>query len=204
MTESRQRIVAIGEVMVELARHNDGRYGLGFGGDTFNTAVYLARAGVPVAYATALGDDPYSDGVLALAAAEGVASDLVIRVPGRMPGLYLIETDSSGERHFHYWRDASPARDMFELPQWGEVAEKLLCAFDTMKGCGSRSRSRATAWINGSGTWGSCSTYARMRACSQIRLMIRGIPRLARWTAATASSEKMRSDDPPISRRWAI
>jgi 2-dehydro-3-deoxygluconokinase len=128
MAENTQRIVAVGEVMVELARHNDGRYALSFGGDTFNTAVYLARAGVPVAYATALGDDPYSDGVLALAAAEGVASDLVVRAPGRIPGLYLIETDSSGERHFHYWRDASPARDLFELPQWPDVAEKLLDA----------------------------------------------------------------------------
>src|SRR5215510_11827212 len=67
MTENRQRIVAVGEVMVELARGHDGRYALSFGGDTFNTAVYLARAGVPVAYATALGDDPYSDGVLAMA-----------------------------------------------------------------------------------------------------------------------------------------
>jgi 2-dehydro-3-deoxygluconokinase len=128
MAESTHRIVAVGEVMIELARQNDGRYAFGFGGDTFNTAVYLARAGVPVAYATALGDDSYSDGVLAMASAEGVASDLVIRVPGRMPGLYLIETDPSGERHFHYWRDTSPAHDLFELPQWAEVAEKLLDA----------------------------------------------------------------------------
>jgi 2-dehydro-3-deoxygluconokinase len=114
--------------MVELTRGDDGRYSLGYGGDTFNTAVYLARAGVPVAYATALGDDPYSDGVLALATAEGIASDLVTRVPGRMPGLYLIETDSAGERSFHYWRDVSPARDLFELPDWARLAESLLTA----------------------------------------------------------------------------
>ena len=31
-----------------------------FGGDTFNTAVYLARAGVEVAYATALGDTDWN------------------------------------------------------------------------------------------------------------------------------------------------
>jgi 2-dehydro-3-deoxygluconokinase len=122
------RVVAIGEVMVELARGNDGRYSLAYGGDTFNTAVYLARAGVAVAYATALGDDPYSDGAMSLAAAEGVASDLVMRVAGRMPGLYLIETDSAGERHFHYWRENSPARELFELPDWGRIAESLLRA----------------------------------------------------------------------------
>src|SRR5919197_114849 len=104
-----RRLVAIGEVMVELTRGPDGRYSLAYGGDTFNTAVYLARAGVAVAYATALGDDPYSDGAMSLAAAEGVATDLVMRVSGRMPSLYLIETDSAGERHFHYWRETSPA-----------------------------------------------------------------------------------------------
>ena len=55
------RVICVGEVMVELSRGADNRYGLSFGGDTFNTAVYLARAGIPAAYATAMGDDPYSD-----------------------------------------------------------------------------------------------------------------------------------------------
>jgi 2-dehydro-3-deoxygluconokinase len=128
MSESMPRIVAVGEVMIELARGSDGRYGLAFGGDTFNTAVYLARAGADAGYATALGDDPYSAGIMALATAEGVATDLIVRIVGRTPGLYLIDTDAAGERRFHYWRDNSPARDLFELPQWAAVAEGLLAA----------------------------------------------------------------------------
>jgi 2-dehydro-3-deoxygluconokinase len=128
MAGNTRRVVAIGEVMVELTRGADGRYSLAYGGDTFNTAVYLARAGIRVVYASALGDDRYSDGALALATAEGVASDLVIRVPGRMPGLYIVETDPDGERHFYYWRDNSPARELFELPEWGRIAESLLAA----------------------------------------------------------------------------
>ena len=124
----KQRIVCVGEVMVELAHGSDGRYGLAYGGDTFNTAVYLARAGGGVAYATALGDDPYSDGIVSLAAAEGVGTDLILRVPGRMPGLYLIETDANGERRFYYWRETSPARELFELPQWSAIADGLLAA----------------------------------------------------------------------------
>jgi 2-dehydro-3-deoxygluconokinase len=51
-----------------------------------------------------------------------------VRVAGRMPGLYLIETDPGGERRFHYWRDTSPARELFELPQWSAVADGLLAA----------------------------------------------------------------------------
>src|SRR3981081_1103070 len=99
------RVVAVGEVLVELARGGDGRFGVGCGGDTFNTAVYLARAGAEVAFATALGDDPYSDRILALAAAENVARDLVLRAPGRKPGLYLADNAASGRRRHSGWHD---------------------------------------------------------------------------------------------------
>lgn len=128
MSDKKPGVVCVGEVMIELSRGNEGRYGQAFGGDTFNTAVYLARAGVPAAYATAMGDDPYSDALVALATAEGVHTDLILRVPGRMPGLYMIETDAKGERKFYYWRETSPARELFELPGWAEVAETLLSA----------------------------------------------------------------------------
>jgi 2-dehydro-3-deoxygluconokinase len=128
MSELRSRVVSIGEVMIELARGGDGRFGIACGGDTFNTAIYLARAKADVAFATALGDDQYSEGILALIAAEGVASDLVLRIPGRLPGLYLVDTDGARERQFHYWREASPARELFELPDWSRIAEGLLSA----------------------------------------------------------------------------
>ena len=92
------RVAAIGECMVELQERPDGGITQSFGGDTFNTAVYLARAGVDVAYATALGDDAFSGDILALGAAEGVDMSLVPRAKGKVPGLYLITTDDAGER----------------------------------------------------------------------------------------------------------
>ena len=128
MSEQKSRVVCVGEVIIELTRGADGRFAVGSGGDTFNTAVYLARAGVGVAFASALGDDPYSEAILALAGAEGVASDLVLRVPGRLPALDLIDTDAAGHRHVHSWRSEAPARELFELPDWGRVAESLLKA----------------------------------------------------------------------------
>src|SRR4051794_13203765 len=128
MAEEKNRVIAVGEVMVELARGNDGRFGMSCGGDTFNTAVYLARAGIEVSYATALGDDPYSDSMVAMAAAEGIKTDLMLRVPGRLPGLYTIETDQKGERRFRYWRGEAPARELFELPDWNRIAESMMGA----------------------------------------------------------------------------
>jgi 2-dehydro-3-deoxygluconokinase len=128
MSEQKPRVVCVGEVMIELTRGGDGRLAFASGGDTFNTAVYLARAGIDVAFATALGDDRYSDAILAQAAAEGVQCDLVLRAGGRLPGLYMIDTDAAGQRQFHYWRGEAPARDLFELADWGRVAESLLKA----------------------------------------------------------------------------
>jgi 2-dehydro-3-deoxygluconokinase len=123
MAEQQGRVITVGELMIELVRGGDGRFGLGCAGDTFNVAVYLARSGIASAFATVLGDDIYSDALLALAAAEGVASDLVLRMRGRLPGLALVDTDTAGARESYEWRGQSPARELFELPEWARIAE---------------------------------------------------------------------------------
>jgi 2-dehydro-3-deoxygluconokinase len=128
MSQNGGRAICVGEVLMELARGADGRFALSCSGDAFNTAVYLARAGVNVGFATAIGDDPYSDSILALSAAEGVARDLMLRVPGRLPGICLAENGPSGERTVRYWREGSPAGDLFELPDWMRLAESLVSA----------------------------------------------------------------------------
>ena len=128
MTEQRSRVICVGETMVELARGADGRFGIGCGGDTFNTAIYLARAGLPTAFATALGSDPYSEGIIALADAEKIATDLILRVPGGLVGLYLIDIDPDGARHYYHWCDTAPARELFEHTEWTRVAEALIAA----------------------------------------------------------------------------
>lgn len=108
-----RRVVSIGECMVELRDRPD-QLSRAFGGDTLNTAVYLARLGIPVAYLTALGDDPYSAEMLAAWRAEGVGCGDVAILPGKLPGLYAIRVDGGGERSFFYWRTAAAARDMMK------------------------------------------------------------------------------------------
>ena len=119
------KVVAIGECMVEFSPRPEGGYGRSFGGDTLNFAVYLARLGIAVDYATLLGDDPFSDEMAAAWARDGVGTALVERVPGRMPGLYVVHTDAKGERSFHYWRDGSPARELFAPGGLPALARKL-------------------------------------------------------------------------------
>src|SRR5260370_8924447 len=99
MSEQRPRVISVGEALIEFVRGGDGRFGIGCSGDTFNVAVYLARAGIDAAFATALGDDPYSEAIRALAAAEGVAGDYILRTRGRLPGLAVVATHASRSRH---------------------------------------------------------------------------------------------------------
>ena len=128
MTEQNGRAICVGEVLIELARGADGTFALSCGGDAFNTAIYLARAGIDTAFATVVGDDPYSDSVVALAAAEGVSPDHILRSAGQLPGLCLIENGHSGAREMRYWRAGAPAGRLFELPDWMKVAEALTAA----------------------------------------------------------------------------
>jgi 2-dehydro-3-deoxygluconokinase len=118
-TPNTPRIALIGECMIELQQRADGTLQQSFGGDTLNTAVYLSRelgAGGRVDYVTALGDDSFSDAMCQSWAAENLGLDMVQRLPGRLPGLYCIQTDASGERRFLYWRNEAAVRDCFTTP----------------------------------------------------------------------------------------
>jgi 2-dehydro-3-deoxygluconokinase len=118
-------VACIGECMIELRQATDGRLSRGYGGDTLNTAVYLARLGTPVDYFTALGDDPISDEIAAGWAMEHVGTKWVMRLAGKLPGLYMIQTDAAGERRFYHWRESSAVRSLLSLPQTDEILDAL-------------------------------------------------------------------------------
>jgi 2-dehydro-3-deoxygluconokinase len=119
------RVACIGECMIELRPAPGGLYSRGFGGDTLNTAVYLARLGVETDYITALGDDTLSDEMVAGWQAEGVGTTRVARLKGKLPGIYLIETDARGERKFFHWRESAAARQLMDLPDTESILQSL-------------------------------------------------------------------------------
>lgn len=129
----RNKIAVIGECMLEVSSlaSGDERQALpaqlSYGGDTLNTSIYLARLGVEVDYVTALGDDSMSAWMLAQWREEGVGCNLVARYPNTVPGLYMIQVDSQGERSFLYWRKGSPATRLFDDPtEAANLFDKLL------------------------------------------------------------------------------
>ena len=123
------KIACLGECMIELRHRTETELELAFGGDTLNTAVYLARLlkghDARIDYVTAIGHDRYSDQMLALFEAEGLSTDHVLRLKGRLPGLYTIHTDEVGERAFTYWRDRSAARRRLIEARGEKILEAL-------------------------------------------------------------------------------
>ncbi|MFB4297015.1 sugar kinase [Actinomadura sp. NTSP31] len=123
------RVALIGECMIELRHLTPDRLALGYAGDVFNTAAYLARSAAPgavdVQFVTVTGDDPYSAGMRARWHAHGVGDRYARVRPGGRAGLYLIRTDEHGERTFQHYRGESAARDLFGPDQPASVDEAV-------------------------------------------------------------------------------
>lgn len=111
------RVVLIGEGMIELSRTGPDAalWSAGYGGDTLNTAIHLARFGRQVGFLTALGSDPFSADLRTAWTDEGIDPALILTDPLAHPGLYANTTDADGERAFTYWRNGSAATGMFGL-----------------------------------------------------------------------------------------
>lgn len=123
-----KQIALIGECMIELNGAPFGEMCQTYGGDSLNTAVYLARlaaASVDVQYVSALGSDALSRGMRERWEEEGVGTQWVLEDSERQPGLYLIQLDSRGERTFLYWRNQSAARYLLQHPQMPQVWQGL-------------------------------------------------------------------------------
>ena len=105
------KILSIGECMAEFSPDEQlGKFNLGFAGDTFNTAWYIANnhADVDSAYFSKVGDDELSDQMLKFMSDNQVDTTYIKTVAGATIGLYLISL-VDGERTFSYWRNKSAA-----------------------------------------------------------------------------------------------
>ncbi|ASC80623.1 2-dehydro-3-deoxygluconokinase [Serratia marcescens] len=123
-----RNLAVIGECMIELSQQG-AQLTRGFGGDTLNTAVYLARQmpkqTLQVHYVTALGTDSFSGEMLQAWRQEKIETGLIQQFDNKLPGLYVIETDAAGERTFYYWRNDAAARYWLAGPQADALCARL-------------------------------------------------------------------------------
>ena len=129
---SKNRIVCVGEVMIEIVMTGTDTAAIGVAGDTFNTAVYLKHLlkslDKTISYCTALGKDSFSTRILSKMSSHGIDTTNIEIRPDLKPGMYAIDTDEQGERYFSYWRSQSAARTLFAPPCQIEI--RMLKDFD--------------------------------------------------------------------------
>ena len=119
------RVTFVGEGMIELRQAESDDYRLGYGGDTLNSAIHMARYGHDVAFASALGRDTFSERLRSAWEEEGLDCSTILIDPARGAGLYAISLDAAGERSFTYWRSDSAARQLFALSGTVDLLERM-------------------------------------------------------------------------------
>lgn len=86
-----------------------GSYDFAVAGAEFNVAVGLTRLGHRASFLTKLGPDPFGDRILKLMAAEGIATDRVLRTDERPTGFMLKSQVTHGDPQIYYYRKGSAA-----------------------------------------------------------------------------------------------
>lgn len=119
----------LGECMVELKGSPQSGIAQGYAGDTLNAALYFNRLmknfGVTTQYITAVGVDAFSEHMLDFIRHEKISTDFVLQREDKLPGIYAINVDASGERTFSYWRDQAAAKFYFDQNLDGKTFDQL-------------------------------------------------------------------------------
>lgn len=108
-------VISIGEPMIEFTAREKGNlrkahlFELGWGGDTSNLAVAVARLGRKPGYLCRIGDDEFGMSFLEMWKRERVDTSHVIVEKGGFTAAYFISLKNGGEHDFTYIRRGSAA-----------------------------------------------------------------------------------------------
>lgn len=108
------KLLFIGEAMLELVNKGSDILGKSFAGDVYNTSVYLKRAfpEFDSAFLTALGSDKLSSEFTSILEREAINTNYISISNKYHMGAYMVVNDEQGERSFIYWRNDSAAKRM--------------------------------------------------------------------------------------------
>jgi sugar/nucleoside kinase (ribokinase family) len=93
---------------------------LGPGGNSINTAVALARLGVSVRVAAAIGNDRFGEFIRDRVRAEGIDDTGLETLPGAKTSTSIVLVETSGERRFLHLRGVSAVFSARNL-DWGQI-----------------------------------------------------------------------------------
>ena len=107
-------VLCLGEALIEFNQIPDdtnNTYRSGFGGDTSNTAIAVARQETSSGFLSKVGNDLFGRKLLELWKREGVDCTYVLQHPESPTGIYFVTHDENGH-HFSYYRRGSAASQM--------------------------------------------------------------------------------------------
>ena len=114
---SRNRVIGIGETVLDILFKNDQPQKAVPGGSTFNSIVSLGRASVPCVMVTEVGGDHIGDLICRYLVENGVSSEFVCRQEGVKSHVTLAFLDEHNDAQYVFYKDhASVALDG-QLPQ---------------------------------------------------------------------------------------
>ena len=123
-------VLCLGEALLEFNQIQDGAkktFSSGFGGDTSNTAISVARQGMFAGFLSKVGKDQFGRELLELWKRENVDYSHVSIHPEAPTGIYFVTHDTDGH-HFNYYRSGSAACQMtpLDLPKDDLVQTRIL------------------------------------------------------------------------------
>jgi 2-dehydro-3-deoxygluconokinase len=121
--ETRLDVIGIGECLIELSAVGDGLYQLGYSGDVLNALSAACRLGLSTGLLSALGDDPFTDGLADVLAKEQIDISHAPALEGKANGLYFIHPDDIEDHQFHFLRKDSAATYAFVSQPLHELVE---------------------------------------------------------------------------------
>ncbi len=100
-----QRVIGIGETVLDILFKNDQPQKAVPGGSTFNSIVSLGRAGVPCAMITQTGSDHIGDMICDFLRKNGVSDEFVCRHPNTKSHLSLAFLDEHNDAQYEFYKD---------------------------------------------------------------------------------------------------
>lgn len=100
-----QRVIGIGETVLDILFKNDQPQKAVPGGSTFNSIVSLGRAGVPCAMITQTGSDHIGDMICDFLRKNGVSDEFVCRHPNTKSHITLAFLDEHNDAQYEFYKD---------------------------------------------------------------------------------------------------
>ncbi len=108
-----QRVIGIGETVLDILFKNDQPQKAVPGGSTFNSIVSLGRAGVPCAMVTQTGSDHIGDMICDFLRKNGVSDEFVCRHPNTKSHITLAFLNEHNDAQYEFYKDH--ATDLLDI-----------------------------------------------------------------------------------------